>query len=164
MAAYAPGMAEAGSIQVRTSRSTFRTECSVATDIRAPAERVWSLLTDAPGMTAWNSTLTSIEGPIELGGTVKMQVPEAPGRTFAPKVTRFEANRMMEWRQGNPLFGGVRTYALTPAQDGRSTRFKMTEVFSGPMLPMIAGRLPDFGPIFQRYAADLKARAQLEPS
>ena len=111
-------------------------------------------------MTAWNSTLTSIEGPIGLGGTVKMQVPEAPGRTFAPKVTRFEANRMMEWSEGNPMFRGVRTYTLTPVPDGSATRFEMTEGFSGPMLPMIAGRLPDFGPIFERYAADLKARAE----
>jgi hypothetical protein len=39
----------------------------------------------------------------------------------------------------------------------------MTEVFSGPMLPMIAGRLPDFGPIFERYAADLKAEAERQP-
>ena len=135
-------------------------ECSVKTDIQAPAERIWSLLIDAPAMTDWNSTLTSIEGPIELGGTVKMRVPEAPGRTFAPKVTRFEANRMMEWRQGNPLFRGVRTYTLSPAQGGRSTRFVMTEVFSGPLLPMIAGSLPDFRPIFARYASDLKARAE----
>jgi uncharacterized protein YndB with AHSA1/START domain len=156
-------MTGSGSIKAQQSRSMFRMECSVATDIRAPAERIWSLLTDAPGMTGWNSTLTSIEGPIELGGTVKMQVPEAPGRTFAPKVTRFEANRMMEWREGNPLFLGVRMHTLTPAQDGRSTRFEMTEVFSGPMLPLIAGRLPDFVPIFERYAADLKARAELEP-
>src|SRR4029453_17652901 len=90
--AYAAEMAQARSIQVRRSRSTFRTECSVATDIQAPAERIWSLLTDAPGMTAWNSTLTSIGGPIELGGTVKMEGPEPPGRTFAPQGTRVERN------------------------------------------------------------------------
>jgi hypothetical protein len=156
-------MTGSGSITAQQSRSTFRTECSVTADIQAPAERIWSLLIDAPGMTDWNSTLTSIEGPIELGGTVKMQVPEAPGRTFAPKVTRFEANRFMEWRQGNPLFLGVRTYTLTPARDGRSTRFEMTEIFSGLMLPMIAGTLPDFGPIFERYASDLKVRAELDP-
>jgi hypothetical protein len=156
-------MTGSGSITAQQSRSMFRTECSVSTEIQAPAARVWSLLIDAPGMTDWNSTLTSIEGPIELGGTVKMQVPEAPGRTFAPKVTRFEPNRFMEWRQGNPLFIGVRTYTLTPAPCGSPTRFEMTEVFSGLMLPMIAGRLPDFGPIFERYAADLKMRAEREP-
>jgi hypothetical protein len=163
MAAYPAVMTGSGAITVQGSRSTFRMECSVATVIQAPAERVWALLTDAPAMTSWNSTLTSIEGPIELGGTVKMRVPEAPSRTFAPKVTRFEPNRMMEWREGNPLFLGVRTYTLTPAPDGGSTRFEMTEVFSGLMLPMVGGRLPDFRPIFAKYAADLKARAEREP-
>jgi hypothetical protein len=34
----------------------------------------------------------------------------------------------------------------------------MTEEFSGLMLPMIRGSLPDFAPIFEAYAQDL-ARA-----
>ena len=143
-----------------TSRSTFNRSCAISVEIQAPAEKVWSLLTDAEGMTRWNSTLTSIDGPIELGGIVRMQVPEAPGRTFKPKVVQFEPNRRMEWREGNPMFLGVRTYTLTPLADGTSTRFEMTERFSGLMLPMIGGRLPDFGPIFERYATDLKAEAE----
>jgi hypothetical protein len=36
----------------------------------------------------------------------------------------------------------------------------MTEEFSGIMLPLIAPKLPDFGPIFERYAADLKAESE----
>jgi hypothetical protein len=36
----------------------------------------------------------------------------------------------------------------------------MIEVFSGLALPMATSRLPDFEPIFQRYAADLKAEAE----
>jgi hypothetical protein len=36
----------------------------------------------------------------------------------------------------------------------------MTEVFAGLMLPMIKGSLPDFGPIFEQYAADLKKAAE----
>jgi hypothetical protein len=112
-------------------------------------------------MTRWNSTLTSIEGPIELGGTVVMQVPEAPGMSFKPKVVRFEANRDMEWRQGTPgMFLGVRTYAVTAGAGASTTRFEMTERFSGLLLPVVGGRLPDFGPIFDRYAADLKAEAE----
>jgi hypothetical protein len=66
----------------------------------------------------------------------------------------------MVWTQGNPvMFRGVRTYRLTPVAGGL-TRFVMTEVFSGLVLPMAAGRLPDFEPIFERYAADLKAEAE----
>ncbi len=143
------------------ARSTFRMQCSVSADIQAPPEKIWALLTRADDMVRWNSTLTSIEGNIELGGTVRMKVPEAPDRTFTVKVTKFVPNTEMVWRDGNPvMFLGVRTYSLTPNQVGTGTRFQMTEEFSGIMLPMIAGRLPDFGPIFERYAADLKAEAE----
>ena len=90
-----------------------------------------------------------------------MQVPEAPGRTFTVKVTRLVPNEEMVWREGNPaMFLGVRTYSLTPNQDRTATGFQMTEVFTGIMLPLIARKLPDFGPIFERYAADLKAESE----
>jgi hypothetical protein len=36
----------------------------------------------------------------------------------------------------------------------------MVEVLSGVMLPMIKGSLPDFGPAFEAYAADLKREAE----
>ena len=141
--------------------STFRQECTVSADIQAPPEKIWSLLTRPEDMTRWNSTMTSIEGNIELGGTVRMRVPEAPGRTFKVKVTRWVPNEEMVWRNGNPLmFLGVRTYSLMPEPSSSATRFQMTETFSGLMLPMVAKRLPDFGPIFERYAADLKAESE----
>lgn len=43
---------------------------------------------------------------------------------------------------------------------GRVTEFEMSEVFTGLMLPMIAGSLPDFVPVFDQYAADLKRAAE----
>ena len=148
-------------ITAAKTRSTFRMQCAVSAEIKAPPEKVWTLLTRVDDMVRWNSTLTSIEGTVEPGGTVTMQVPEAPDRTFKVKVTRLIPNREMVWREGNPvMFLGVRTYSLTPSEDGSATRFDMTEVFSGLMLPMIGGRLPDFGPIFEQYAADLKAEAE----
>ena len=58
------------------------------------------------------------------------------------------------------MFLGVRTYLLSPNADGTATRFQMTETFSGLMLPLIARRLPDFVPIFEKYAADLKAESE----
>jgi hypothetical protein len=54
------------------------------------------------------------------------------------------------------MFRGVRTFSLKPS--GSGTEFIMTEEFSGLMLPMIRGSLPDFAPIFEAYAQDL-ARA-----
>lgn len=38
--------------------------------------------------------------------------------------------------------------------------FSMVEVMSGLMLPLIRGSLPDFGPPFEQYAADLKREAE----
>ena len=147
------------------TQSTFRLQYAVSTDIQAPPEKIWTILTRVDRMTQWNSTLTSIEGDVELGGTVRMQVPEAPGRTFTVKVTRLVPNEEMVWREGNPaMVLGVRTYSLTPSQDRTTTRFQLTEVFSGIMLPLIARKLPDFGPIFQRYAADLKAESETPPT
>jgi hypothetical protein len=46
-----------------------------------------------------------------------------------------------------------------PREDG-STDFVMEERFSALMLPLVKRSLPDFGPIFERYAADLKNEAE----
>jgi uncharacterized protein YndB with AHSA1/START domain len=142
------------------SKSLFRRECAVTADIAAAPELIWHLLTTADDMVRWNSTLTSIAGNIGPGGTVRMEVPEAPGTVFEIQVTTFTPPREMVWTQGNAImFRGVRRYRLTP-QGAGITKFEMTEVFSGLALPMAAGRLPDFQPIFERYAADLKSEAE----
>jgi hypothetical protein len=142
------------------SRTTFRMECSVSNTIKANPEKIWKLLTDAANYTKWNSTLSSLEGNISFGGTVKMKVPQAPGRIFKVKVVEFTPNKTMLWRDGfAPMFMGRRYFSLQPNADGTTT-FMMSEVFSGLMLPMIAGKLPDFVPIFERYAADLKKEAE----
>lgn len=142
------------------SRSRFRMECRVATRIAARPETIWALLTDAAGFPAWNSTVSSIEGEIALGQRLRLRVPLAPKRTFKPRVSQLEAPRRMVWQDGAaPMFKGVRTFTLSPRPDG-TTDFSMVEVFSGLMLPLIAGSLPDFGPSFEQYASDLKRAAE----
>jgi hypothetical protein len=144
----------------KKTNGTFRIGCAVQCTIKAGADRVWALITDAPGFPRWNSTVTSLEGPIVLGGVLRLQVPSAPGRVFKPKVTTFEQGKKMVWSDGlAPMFKGVRTYSLAPAPNG-STVFSMHEEFSGLMLPMIKGSLPDFGPIFETYAEDLRREAE----
>lgn len=145
------------------SESTFRMQCSVRCDIRASPERIWGLLTDAARFPEWNSTVTSIEGKIALGERLALRVPSAPSRTFKPKVTAFEPQRSMQWSDGMaPMFKGVRSFVLTP-KSGGVTELEMTEVFSGLMLPMIKGSLPDFAPIFETYAEDLRRAAEASP-
>ena len=147
------------STATKTGR-TFRMECVIHIDIHATPARIWALLTDAAGFSRWNSTVSRIDGEIREGSVLSLEVPSAPGRTFKPKVTRLEAARAMEWSDGlSPMFRGVRTFALVANADG-TTRFSMAEVLSGLMLPMIKRSLPDFGPVFEAYAADLKRAAE----
>ena len=141
-------------------KAAFRMSCTVECRIDAPTERIWTLLTNAADFPRWNSTVSKLEGTIELGEKLALQVPAAPGRTFKPRVSKLTPNESMEWSDGfAPMFRGVRTFTLTPNADG-STSFSISEVFSGLMLPMIKGSLPDFGPSFEAYAADLKREAE----
>jgi uncharacterized protein YndB with AHSA1/START domain len=140
--------------------STFRMACSIGITIRAAPERVWALLTDAAGFPRWNSTVSSIEGEIAEGQRLKLKVPSAPGRVFKPKVSKLHPGRSMVWSDGMaPMFRGVRTFTLTPGRD-KTTEFAMKEEFSGLMLPMIKGSLPDFAPVFETYAEDLRRAAE----
>ena len=147
-------------IKATASGGLFSMECSVTCMIKAPAGRIWEILTDASRFTAWNSTLTRMEGRIAPGETVKLEAKSAPGRTFKLKVTSFEPSKSMTWEDGfAPMFKGKRVYSLAD-NGGANTKFTMTETFSGLMLPMIKGSLPDFVPIFEQYAADLKREAE----
>jgi hypothetical protein len=144
------------------SATRFRQSCGIRCEIQAPAERIWALLTDAPRFPEWNSTVTSLQGDIALGRKLALVVPLDPKRTFRPKVTKLVANRAMEWSDGfAPMFRGVRSFTLTARAAG-VTEFEMVEVFSGLMLPMIKGSLPDFAPAFEAFAADLKRAAEKE--
>ena len=57
------------------------------------------------------------------------------------------------------MLKGVRTFELRRRIDG-STCFTMQECFSGLMLPLAKRSMPDFGPVFERYADDLKREAE----
>jgi hypothetical protein len=141
------------------TKTAFKLEISVGISIAAKPEKIWALLTDAANFPKWNSTVSSIEGQIAEGQKIKVRVPISD-RVFNLKVTGLDPAKRMAWSDGMaPMFKGVRNFSLTPKPDG-STEFQMAECFSGLMLPMIAGSLPDFVPVFETYAADLKRAAE----
>jgi uncharacterized protein YndB with AHSA1/START domain len=142
------------------SATAFRMECGVSVRIAATPARVWSLLTNAADFPRWNSAVTRIDGDIALGRKLAVRVPLAPTRVFRPKVVELQPETRMVWSDGAaPMFRGRRTFTLTPRGDG-AVEFAMVAVLSGLMLPMIKRSLPDFGPAFERYAADLKREAE----
>lgn len=130
------------------------------TVIDAPADQVWSVLTDGSSYTAWDSGVTKLEGTIAHGETIKVYAAVANGRAFPVKVAFVEPGRLMTWSGGMPLglFRGVRTFVLTTESGG--TRLSVTEEFSGPMLRLMARSMPDLQPSFDQYVAGVKSRVE----
>jgi hypothetical protein len=144
---------------VSQTRRTFSLLCRVEVGIQSPPRRIWTLLTNAKDFPRWNSTVTAIDGEIRDGRQIRVHVP-GTARTFTPRISNVVPDTRMTWTGGfAPLFKGVRTFELT-LQPGGSTTFVMQERFSGLLLPIAGRAMPDFVPVFERYAADLKREAE----
>lgn len=142
------------------SNGTFKMSYAVAINIKATAETVWKLMTDAGNMASWNSTLVSVKGNIAKGEKIALVAKIAPERTFNIKIEDMNPNKSMVWGDGfAPMFRGVRTFTIEPNGNG-GVVFTMAEVYRGLMLPMIKGSLPDFTEAFETYVADLKVAAE----
>lgn len=143
---------------VKTTKS-FRMDYKVGISINATPETVWAILTNAPAYPKWNTTVDSIEGEIALNKRIKLHAKISPKRAFKLKVSEFNPATKMVWSDGNAMFKGVRTFTLE-SMGNNTTVFTMQEVFTGAMLPMIKGSLPDFTSDFETFAADLKKEAE----
>lgn len=140
------------------TRAEKALDYSVAIEVAAKPEVVWAVLTDAPSFTRWNSTIVSLEGAIEKDKAIKLVSKVAPDRAFDLKVTTFDAPSHLVWEDGNGMFLGVRHFTLTEKNGG--TVLAMSETYSGGMLGMIEGSLPDMTANFETFAADVKREAE----
>jgi len=136
-------------------------EFEASTTIAAAPERVWEIITDGGSYPEFDPSCERVEGEIAVGNKIKVFSHLSPGRAFPVKVVEMDEARKMTWQGGMPLglFKGVRTFTLSPRPDG-GTDFRLHEVFSGPMLPLIAGSLPDMNEAFAGFCNGLKARAE----
>lgn len=137
------------------------TRFAVQTVIDAPAEEVWTLLTDAARYPEWNDSVVSISGRIAEREKIKLVAAVDPKRAFSLKVVDVKPERGMVWRGGMPLglFTGIRTFSLREP-DGAGTEFSMEETYEGPLAGLITRSIPDLTPSFQQFAACLKAAAE----
>jgi uncharacterized protein YndB with AHSA1/START domain len=139
------------------------TAYEVTRAIDAPPERVWDVLTDSARYPAWNPAVLRIDGPIEVGGTLRLVSAASPGRTFTPRVTAMDPPMRMVWSDAMPLglFRGERTHTPAP-RDGGGTDFHMREAFAGPLAPVITRAIPDLTDSFAQFADGLKAAAEAD--
>lgn len=139
----------------KTTKSFFSRETAVAIDIRAKPEDVWSILVNAADYPKWNSTVTSLEGRIAVGEKIELKSILDAKRTFKLRVLELEAPARMVW--GDAM--GKRTYELAKKDDATVT-FSMRERIGGPLFPLFAGMIPPFDDVFDKFAADLKKKAE----
>ena len=61
---------------------------AVKTSIRATPDRIWALLTDAPGYPKWNNTVDKIDGRIADGQSITVHAKINPDRAFPEALNR----------------------------------------------------------------------------
>lgn len=85
-------------------------------EINAPIERVWSILTDLPRWTEWNSAVTAIEasGPVAVGTTFRWRA----GSTINSQVFRVTAPTLIAWSGRTMGIDAVHVWRLSSGRAG----------------------------------------------
>ncbi|MER6473015.1 type II toxin-antitoxin system Rv0910 family toxin [Streptomyces collinus] len=122
-------------------------EVSAEARIQAPAERVWTRLTDWSSYGEWNATHTSFPkgGPerLAVGGTFQenMKLMGFPAEVDWT-IEELEPARVLAVRGKGPMAVTVATrYTLTP--DGDTTTLRIDGEFTGAAVSLMAGKLKD---------------------
>jgi hypothetical protein len=119
-------------------------DVTVSTEIAAPAERVWSVLTDLRQFSAWNPFIRRARGSTNLGERVHVRVQPSLRipLAFSATILACKPNKLLRWRgkMGLALLGsGDHTFAIEQISAGR-VRFVQREAFRG-LLPWLGARL-----------------------
>ncbi|MHB0874889.1 MAG: SRPBCC family protein [Anaerolineae bacterium] len=141
-------------------------EIRVETEIAAPADRVWQVLTNFAAYPNWNPFIRRIEGRAKTDANldVRIEYPTGGGMSFKPRVLRVQAGRELRWLGslfGMPfLFRGEHAFTIEPLGKD-SCRFVQQETVSGLLVPLY-GKTIDGGWTqgFQQMNEALKARAE----
>lgn len=83
-------------------------EISTEIEIKAPAEKVWKVLTDFAHFRDWNPFIREINGNAVVGSKLEVRIFTSSGknRTYKPTVTKVEPNHELRW-YGKGLLPGL---------------------------------------------------------
>lgn len=115
-------------------------ELVTAVDIDAPAETVWTVLTDFGAYPEWND-YTRIEGEATVGTTLRVSPGPEAGKmpSFSPEVLVAERSRELRWL-GHllvpGLFDGEHRFVIDPQEDG-GVRLTQSETFRGVLAGLV---------------------------
>jgi hypothetical protein len=132
--------------------------------INAPANKVWSILTDYEGHSTWNPFIKSISGEKKPGGNLKvtMQPPGGSSMTFKPVILSFDKPKEFRWK-GKLLISGLfdgEHYFLIQQEGSDKTRFIQGEYFTGILTGLFGGVLGKTRQGFQLMNTALKTECE----
>lgn len=95
-----------------SSATTFEMQTFVATNIKAPVDKIMRLLTEAKNFIIWNSTLISLEGDMKQGESTRLVSKVDPTRIFKLKDAE-QTSITLVWKDiFATLFTSVRIFKL----------------------------------------------------
>jgi hypothetical protein len=132
-----------------------------AVDIAAPADKVWSVLTDFTAYPEWNPFMRKATGTPHKGEKLRVELTSGDSTmTFTPTVLAAEPGRELRWlgRVYVPgLLDGEHVFTLTPIPGG--VRLTQSETFSGVLVPFFGGAI-DVGDDFAAMNQALRDRVE----
>lgn len=141
-------------------------EVRATTEIDAPIEVVWRVLTDLPRYAEWSTLLKYEGGELAVGAhlRLRLELPGGGGYAFAPEVLVLDAPTHFAWvgRTGiKGVFDGEHHFRLRALESGR-TVLENVERYSGILSPIMQ-RMPqmksaDAG--FEAMNQELRQRAE----
>src|SRR6266536_1437589 len=132
------------------------------TEIDAPRDAVWAVLTDFAGYPEWNPLITNAEGTLAVGEILTLRMlPGGKPQTFTPEVLDVRENAELRWRgalRWSWLFSAEHRFALSVAGEG--TRLVQSEVFRGMLVPLLRMTIDQAERDFRTLNAALKERVE----
>ena len=142
------------------------TVVSETVEIDAPAELVWSVVTDFDRYAEWNPFTVRVDAVLELGAPVVLHLPDPakPGQTFETheQISVIEAPHHLQYNTGDSIPGvhAVRDQWVTDLGGGRSS-YRTTDVFTGEHAKLVFDLQAEWVTNgFNAIAHALKARAE----
>ena len=139
---------------------------SASATIRAPLERVWSILADTARYREWSPFLVDVEGRIAVGETVTLVVAMHPGRAPIRQretIRRWDENHEIRWGM---VMGHRRVLAAERVQrltriSADETSYETSDEFVGLLVPLVFALYREkIQAGFDATAHALKARAE----
>jgi hypothetical protein len=135
-----------------------------STEIAAPADRVWEVLSDLRSYARWNPEITVVSGRAVKGEVLTLRVRSGSGTsTVRPTVRAADPGRELRWTSRYHEVGGLadgeQRFTIEPVGQGR-VRFTQAETFRGIAVPFFHHTLAAGCSRFDAMNAALKDRAE----